>query len=243
MATLLPTTAMVLAAGLGLRMRPLTLSMPKPLIEVAGRALIDRVLDTLAEAGIERAVVNVHHLADQLIAHLERRSRPTVIVSDERDGLLDSGGGVVKALPQLGDTFLVLNADSFWLDRPGLNLKALAANFDPEAMDARLLLADRAAAIGFDGAGDFFLEPDGRLKRRGAAPTAPLVYAGGAVMTATLFEGAPAGPFKLTRMFDRAQAAGRLHGQRLDGLWLHVGTPPAIALAEAAIAAQPHAAS
>jgi MurNAc alpha-1-phosphate uridylyltransferase len=232
----MPTTAMVLAAGLGLRMRPLTLTTPKPLIEVGGRTLIDRVLDTLAEAGIERAAVNVHHLGDRLIAHLSGRKTPEVIVSDEREALLDSGGGVVKALPHLGDPFFVLNADSVWLDRPGVNLRALAANFDPAAMDVRLLLVPREAAVGFEGAGDFFLEPDGRLRRRGTAPAAPLVYSGCGLIKAELFDGAPAGAFSLNRIFDRALAAGRLHGELLDGLWLHVGTPGGIAEAEAAMA-------
>ena len=236
MATLMPTTAMVLAAGLGLRMRPLTLSTPKPLIKVGGRALIDRSLDTLAEAGIERAVVNVHHLGEQLIAHVAGRKAPEVIISDERAALLDSGGGVVKALAYLGDAFFLLNADSVWLDRPGVNLRALAANFDADAMDARLLLVPREDAVGFDGAGDFFVEPDGRLKRRGNTATAPLVYSGCGLIKAELFAGAPAGAFSLNRVFDRALAAGRLHGEVLDGLWLHVGTPDGIALAEAAIA-------
>jgi MurNAc alpha-1-phosphate uridylyltransferase len=236
MAEAMPTTAMVLAAGLGLRMRPLTLTTPKPLIEVGGRTLIDRVLDTLAEGGIERAVVNVHHLGEQLIAHLARRKQPEVIVSDERAALLDSGGGVAKALPQLGDRFVIVNADSFWLDRPGANLNALAATFDPAAMDARLLLVPREAAVGFDGAGDFRLEADGRLARRGTAPAAPFVYSGCCLIKAGLFEDAPGGPFSLNRVFDRALAAGRLHGEVLDGLWLHVGTPAGITEAEAAMA-------
>ena len=239
----LPTSAMVLAAGLGLRMRPLTLTTPKPLIEVAGRTLIDHVLDRLAEGAVARAVVNVHHLADHMEAHLTGRRRPRIIVSDERAELLESGGGVAKALPHLGERFFVTNADSFWIDEAGINLRALADAFDPSTTDILMLVVPREAAVGFDGAGDFFLRPDGRLARRGAAPTAPFVYAGCCLMEARLFAEAPGGPFSLNRIFDAALARGRLHGRVLDGLWLHVGTPPAIALAEAAIASRRRAAS
>jgi MurNAc alpha-1-phosphate uridylyltransferase len=227
---------MVLAAGLGTRMRPLTLTTPKPLVAVAGRTLIDHVLDPLAEAGVELAVVNVHHLADQVEKHLAGRSRPRIVISDERESLLDSGGGVKKALPQLGrEPFFVLNADSFWIDGPRSNLRGMAEAFDPARMDILLLVAATATATGFDGPGDFLMDAEGRLERRHERLVAPFVYAGVAIMKPELFEGAPEGPFSLNRLFDKAIAAGRLFGVRLDGLWLHVGTPDSIAAAEARI--------
>ncbi len=228
---------MVLAAGRGERMRPLTERTPKPLIEVAGRALIDHVLDRLAAAGVERAVVNVHHLADQIERHVTFRTRPKIVISDERNELLDTGGGVVKALATLGAApFFHMNSDTIWLDGTKPNLDRLAEAFDPVAMDALLLLAPVASSIGYAGRGDFTLGPGCRLSRRREGEIAPFVYAGAAILAPALFEGAPAGAFSLTRLFDRAAAAGRLHGLKLEGLWMHVGTPEAIAEAEAAIA-------
>ena len=232
-----PRRAMVLAAGLGTRMRPLTDTMPKPLVKVAGRALIDHVLDRLADAHVARAVVNVHYLADMLVQHLASRTRPQVVISDERGLLLGTGGGVARALPQLGHApFLLINSDTIWIDGPQPNLARLAEAFEPAAMDALLLLAPTTGSIGYDGRGDFTMTPDGRLHRRGEREVAPYVYAGAAILSHALFTNAPQGEFALTTLFERAAAQGRLHGLRLEGLWMHVGTPEAIAAAEAAIA-------
>ena len=234
-----PRTAMVLAAGLGERMRPLTDRMPKPLVAVGGKALIDHVLDRLADAGVERAVVNVHYLADQIERHLAGRKQPQIVISDEREKLLDTGGGVVKALGKLGtEPFFHVNSDTIWIDGVKPNLERLAERFDPASMDALLLLAPAATSIGYSGRGDFVMLPDGRLERRGEREVVPFVYAGAAILTPTLFAGAPEGAFSLTRLFDRAPEAGRLHGLRLEGVWMHVGTPEAIAEAEDAITAK-----
>jgi MurNAc alpha-1-phosphate uridylyltransferase len=229
---------MVLAAGLGERMRPITNTMPKPLVKVAGQAMLDFVLDRLADAGVERAVVNVHYLADQIERHLASRRKPQIVISDERAKLLDTGGGVVKALAELGrEPFFHVNSDTLWIDSAAPNLTRLAAAFDAKAMDALLLLAPIATSIGYAGRGDFSRGPDGRLQRRAEHETAPYVYAGAAILTPAMFQGAPQGPFSLTRLFDQAREAGRLHGLPLDGVWMHVGTPDAIALAENAIRA------
>jgi N-acetyl-alpha-D-muramate 1-phosphate uridylyltransferase len=228
--------AMVLAAGLGKRMRPLTDTLPKPLVPVAGKALIDHVLDRLADAGVTKAVVNVHHMADAIEAHLKGRTRPRIVISDERGELLDTGGGVVKALPLLGEKpFFHVNSDTIWIEGVTPNLVRLAAMFDPAQMDAVVLLAATAASIGYEGRGDFTMAPDGRLKRRLEREVVPFVYAGAAVLSPSLFAGAPAGAFSLNRMFDRAIETGRLFGLRLEGTWMHVGTPAAIQAAEAAI--------
>jgi MurNAc alpha-1-phosphate uridylyltransferase len=232
-----PTTAMVLAAGLGKRMRPITDRIPKPLVEIAGRSLLDRGLDRLQEAGVETAVVNVHHLGDQIVAHATTRATPRMIISDERDGLLDSAGGVVKALPLLGGgPFFVLNADTFWVDREGRDLDRLKGAWDPVRMDILLMLADPADATGHSGGTDFLLAPDGRLVRsKGAAEG--LVYAGAFIVRPEIFAGAKAEPHSLNLYFDRAIAAGRLFGQRMRGAWITVGTPNAIAAAEARLVA------
>ena len=233
-----PTDAMVLAAGLGTRMRPITDTKPKPLVEVGGRALIDHVLDKLAEGGIAKAVVNVHHHADQMEAHLAGRKSPAIEISDERERLLDSGGGVVNALPRLaGDAIFILNADTFWLDGASRNIARMQEVWDPERMDALLLVAALTASVGFDGAGDFFLSPEGRLRRRPEREVTPFAYAGVAIMSRASFDDAPEGPFSLNRLWNKAIEADRLFGLRLDGLWLHVGTPQAILEAEEAIAA------
>ena len=229
------SNAMVLAAGLGTRMRPLTDTLPKPLVKIAGKALIDHVLDRLADANVATAVVNVHHMADQIEAHLAGRTRPRIRISDERDLLLDTGGGVTKALPLLGtEPFLHMNSDTLWIEGVTPNLPRLAARFDA-GMDILLLLASTATSIGYEGRGDFIMAPDGRLTRRPEREVAPFVYAGAAVMRPSLFADAPQGKFSLNRMFDRAMAAGRLYGLRLEGTWMHVGTPEAIRAAEAAI--------
>ena len=228
--------AMVLAAGLGTRMRPLTDTVPKPLISVVGKALIDHVLDKLGDAGVTQAVINVHHKSDQVEAHVKSRTRPRIIISDERGELLDTGGGVVKALPHLGAApFFHMNSDTLWLDGVTPNLSRLAAQFDNARMDILLLLASTATSIGYEGRGDFNMAPDGRLSRRAERQVAPFVYAGAAVLSPAIFADAPKGAFSLNRLFDRAAEAGRLYGLRLDGTWMHVGTPASIQAAEAAI--------
>ena len=232
------TTGMVLAAGLGTRMRPITDSLPKPLVRVDGRAMLDHALDRLAQAGITRAVVNMHHLADQIAAHLSARNGPPAItLSDERDALLETGGGIRRALPLLGEApFLAMNADTLWIEGARSNLGRLIGAHDPTRMDILLLLAPVDGAVGYDGRGDFLMDETGRLTRRGAEPQAPFVYAGAGIFHAGLFADTPDGAFSLNLLFDRAIANGRLHGLCLDGTWLHVGTPDAIAEAEAQIA-------
>jgi MurNAc alpha-1-phosphate uridylyltransferase len=229
---------MVLAAGLGLRMRPITNTMPKPLVKVAGSALLDHVLDKLAIAGVTQAVVNVHYLPDQIIDHVAGRTHPAVTISDERDVVLGTGGAVVKALPLLGDApFFHLNADTMWVDGVRPNLMRLAETFDPARMDILLLMAPTASSIGYSGNGDYAMTADGTLKRRKENQVVPFVYAGVAIMTPALFADAPAGEFSLTRIFDRANEQERLFGLRMDGLWMHVGTPEAIVAAEDALLA------
>ena len=229
---------MVLAAGLGTRMRPLTDRLPKPLVPVAGKPLIDHVLDRLADAGVARAVVNVHYMAEQIEQHLAYRTRPQIVISDERGLLLGTGGGVVRALPQLGQApFFHINSDTIWIDSVQPNLARLAEAFDPDTMDALLLLAPTAGSIGYTGRGDFAMAADGRLQKRPEQEVSPFVYAGAAILSPALFAGAPSGEFSLTTLFDRAAGAGRLHGLRLEGLWMHVGTPEAVAAAEKAIRA------
>jgi MurNAc alpha-1-phosphate uridylyltransferase len=233
-----PKSAMVLSAGMGTRMRPLTNKIPKPLVEVGGKALLDHVLDRLSDAGVQRAVVNVHHFAEQIERHLASRTKPKITISDERGLLLGTGGAVVKALPQLGDApFFHINSDSIWIDGVQPNLARLAETFDPASMDALLLLAPTTGSIGYAGRGDFAFGPDGRLRRRAEREVAPFVFAGAAILSPALFAGAPKGEFSLTDLFDCAALAGRLHGLRLEGLWMHVGTPDAIVLAERAIRA------
>jgi MurNAc alpha-1-phosphate uridylyltransferase len=233
--SVIPTKAMVLAAGLGLRMRPLTDNMPKPLVRVAGQPLLDHVLDKLAAAGVSEAVVNVHYLPDQIIAHTAARSRPRVIISDERDEVLGTGGAVVKALPLLGSApFFHLNADTMWIDGVRPNLARLAETFDPDRMDILLLMAPTTTSIGYAGRGDYGMLPDGALRKRKEHQVVPFVYAGAAIMAPSLFDGAPAGEFSLTKMFDRANEQERLFGLRLDGVWMHVGTPDAVQDAEEA---------
>ncbi|GLR91190.1 nucleotidyltransferase family protein [Bradyrhizobium iriomotense] len=230
-----PTKAMVLAAGLGLRMRPLTEKMPKPLVSVAGQPLLDHVLDKLGQAGVTEAVVNVHYLPDQIIDHVAGRKQPRAIISDERDQVLGTGGGVVKALPLLGDApFFHVNSDTLWIDGVRSNLERLAENFDPARMDILLLMAPTASSIGYSGRGDYSMQPDGTLRARREHQVVPFVYAGAAIITPTIFAGAPKGEFSLTKMFDRAGEQERLFGLRLDGLWMHVGTPDAVHAAEEA---------
>ena len=228
---------MVLAAGLGKRMRPITTTTPKPLVEVGGRSLIDFCLDRLEEAGIERVVVNVHYLADLVEVHLGKRSSPNILISDERERLLETGGGLKKALPLLGDEpFLTLNSDSLWIEGPQPNLRRFAEAWDPGRMDILMLLAATATSVGYEGAGDFAMEPDGRLRRRREREVTPFVYAGVSILKPELLADTPDGPFSANLLYDRAIAAGRLYGLRLDGQWLHVGDPQSLVAAEECLA-------
>ncbi|MET0605082.1 MAG: nucleotidyltransferase family protein [Beijerinckiaceae bacterium] len=223
-----PQRAIVLAAGLGQRMRPITDRLPKPLVVVGGKTMLDHALDRLSEAGAANVVVNVHHLAHQVERHVAQRAHPRIAISDERALLLETGGGVKKALPLLGaGPFFVMNSDSLWIEGAEAALAEMAQGWDASRMDILLLVADRETAFGYDGKGDFRMDGDGRLARRAGA-TAPLIFAGASIMTSALFDDAPDGPFSLNLLFDRAIACGRLYGKRLDGRWLHVGTPEAI---------------
>lgn len=228
-----PKTALVLAAGLGTRMRPLTDDRPKALVELGGRALIDHLLDRLAEAGVARAVVNVHWFADRLEGHLADRQRPAITISDERAELLETGGGLRKAAPLLGtEPVFVANIDSVWIDR-GDALGDLARLWDPERMDAALLLARREGSIGFEGNGDFFLGDDHRLTFRGTAASAPFAYMGVHITRPDYADQGPEGPFSLSPLWRASAAAGRLYGCVMDGDWMHVGDPMARDQAEA----------
>ncbi len=236
-----PTTAMVLAAGLGTRMRPLTDDRPKALVEVAGQALIDHVLRRLGESGVDRAVVNVHWFAERLESHLAARAEgPEILISDERAELLETGGGLKKAAPLLGtDPVFVANIDSVWTDNsaPGETaLNQLARMWNPSIMDAVLLLARREGSIGFEGGGDFFLAGDGRLTFRGEAAEAPFAYMGVHICRPDYVADGPDGPFSLSGFWRRSAAAGRLYGCVLDGDWMHVGDPQARDAAEAKLA-------
>lgn len=224
------TTAMLLAAGLGTRMKPLTDTLPKPLIEVAGRTLLDRVLDKLVAQGVTRAVVNVHYLADKIETHLKARARTDkaleIIISDERAELLDTGGGVVKALPLLGDDpFFVINTDVTWATEGDDTFARMADAYDPDGMDALLLLAEMGATMGFRGPGDFFLGPDGQLIRRGDKPSAPYVFAGTHITHGDLLRSYAARPFSANVYWNAFGRAGRLYGTVMKPFWLHVGDP------------------
>jgi N-acetyl-alpha-D-muramate 1-phosphate uridylyltransferase len=232
-------SAMVLAAGLGRRMLPITEKLPKPLVRVAGKTLIDHALDALAKAGVGRAVVNVHHLAGQIVEHLATRTSPQIVISDETAALLDSGGGVVNALPRLGARpFLILNADTFWLeaaDAGPTTLSRMIAAYDEGSHDILMLVVDPRDATGHEGRGDFTMDEDGRLKRYDGMAGEAVIYAGALIVHPRIFADAPDGPFSLNRCFDAALAADRMRGIRLQGHWLTVGTPAAIGEAEAVI--------
>jgi MurNAc alpha-1-phosphate uridylyltransferase len=231
-----PDTVMVFAAGLGTRMRPITNTIPKSLVKIGGRTMIDHMLDRFAEIGVKRAIVNVHYLADQLERHLAGRTSPEIIISDEREKLLDQGGGIKKVLHLIGDApFFICNTDAIWLEGAHSNLARLREQWHPETMDALLLVAAGATSIGIDWAGDFFMDAAGRLTRRREGEVAPFVYAGVGIIKPQLFADVKEDVFRLAPFFFSAAARGRLFGQRLDGQWLHVGTPAAIEEAERAI--------
>jgi MurNAc alpha-1-phosphate uridylyltransferase len=225
----------VLAAGLGKRMRPLTASQPKPLVRVAGKPLIDHALDRVAEAGIAKAVVNVHYLADALEAHVTARAAPMVAVSDEREQLLETGGGMVKALPLLPDPFFSINSDNIWLDGPNDVFHDLSAAWDGERMDALLALVPHRGAHNFRGMGDFNMDTTGRLSRRGSARVAPFIFTGIQLVSHRLLRDAPEGRFSTNVLWDRAIEEGRLYGIAFTGQWFEVGTPAAIPATEAAL--------
>ena len=233
-----PTTAMVLAAGLGKRMRPLTTTRPKPLIEVAGRTLLDRALDHLRVAGVSRAVVNAHYFADQIVSHLAGQPPGLDIqLSDERGLLLETGGGVTKALPLIdSDPFYVVNSDNLWIDGSVDTLRLLAQRWDAGAMDVLLLLVPLARATGYDGRGDFHMDPTGLVRTRGEHRIAPYVFSGVQLLAKHMFENEPVEPFTMWRVWDRALAAGRVYGIVHQGLWFHVGTPQAVTETEALLA-------
>jgi N-acetyl-alpha-D-muramate 1-phosphate uridylyltransferase len=235
-----PATAMVLAAGLGKRMRPLTATRPKPLVEVAGKPLLDHALDRVRAAGIKRVVVNAHYLADALEAHLKRRVQDLeVTVSNEREQLLETGGGLVKALPLIdADPFLVVNSDNLWVDGPADSIRALSARWDDAGMDALLLLVPLARANCHKGRGDFHMDGAGRLSRRKPGRIAPFVFTGVQILSKRLFEGAKPEPFSLNILWDRAIAVGRAFGLVHNGLWFDVGTPPAVKRTEMILASE-----
>jgi MurNAc alpha-1-phosphate uridylyltransferase len=229
-----PTGAMILAAGLGVRMRPVTVDKPKPLVEVAGRTLLDRALDRLADAGMEKVVVNVHYKGEMIREHLAKRKAPEIVYSDENDLLLETGGGIAKALPMLGGgPFVVVNSDVIWFDGWFNAINRMAELWDDAAMDVLLLLHPTVFAVGYSQRGDFNMLPDGRLVRRPEREVAPFVFAGVQLLHPRLFEGCPEGPFSMNVLFDKAIEEGRLFGTRHEGDWLHVGSKEELAEAEA----------
>ena len=231
-----PEMAMVMSAGLGKRMRPLTATRPKPLVEVAGQTLLDHSLEHLKAAGVKRAVVNVHYLADALEAHIKTNVQGIdIIISDEREQLLETGGGLVKALPMIdADPFLVVNSDNVWIDGPVDSLRLLASNWDDQRMDALLLLVPLARATGYGGQGDFHMGATGQLRRRKKGVVAPFVYTGIQMVSKRLFEGeVPQGPFSTNVLWDRALAGGRCFGAAHQGLWFDVGTAENVKKTEA----------
>jgi MurNAc alpha-1-phosphate uridylyltransferase len=232
-----PKTAMIMAAGLGKRMRPLTATRPKPLIEVGGKALLDHVLERLHAAGVRKIVVNVHYLADALEAHLMSRDHGLeVVISDERGLLMETGGGLVQAEPLIDtDPFLALNSDNLWVDGPADTLRLLASQWDGERMDALLLLVPQARARNHKGMGDFHMGSSGRLRRRERSHVAPFVFTGIQIASKRLLRDAPEGPFSTNILWDRAIEEGRCFGAVHQGLWFDVGTPQSIRLTETAI--------
>jgi N-acetyl-alpha-D-muramate 1-phosphate uridylyltransferase len=234
-AMIAPVTGMVLAAGLGTRLRPITDQLPKPLVTLGGRTLLDHAIDRLAASGVERIVVNLHYKPEMIAAHLAERRSPAITLVRESE-LLETGGGVFNALDALGDVFYVVNADVFWLDGKTPALLRLAGAFDAERLDALLLLQRTATALGYEGRGDFMLDPLGRVRRRHEREVAPHLFAGVQILHKRLFDGCAPGKFSLNRLYDRAIAAGRLAAIVHDGEWYHIGTPAGLALAEARLA-------
>lgn len=232
-----PRTAMIMAAGLGKRMRPLTATRPKPLIEVAGKALLDHVLDHLHAAGVKKVVVNVHYLADAVEAHLAARKHGLeVVISDERKLLMETGGGLIQAADLIdADPFLAVNSDNFWVDGPADALKLLASHWDDSRMDALLLLVPLARARNHRGMGDFHMDRQGRLRRRDKSRVAPFVFTGIQILSKRLLRDAPEGPFSTNILWNRAIEEGRCFGAVHQGLWFDVGTPRSIKLTEAAL--------
>ena len=231
-------TAMVLSAGLGTRLRPLTDHMPKPLLKFGAKPMLDHVLDQLADAGVTRAVVNVHYLAEQVIAHVQKRSTPQITISDERKKLLESGGGIRHALPALNaEVFFTVNADALWHDQPGYipALQRMMAFWNPEIMDTLMLLSEKSQAVGFDGPGDYFIAPDGKLSWRGDHAAAPYVYASVTIAKAPPFRAATDAVFSQKRIWDTQEKSGRLYGIVHDGPWYHCSTPADFAAVNAAI--------
>lgn len=228
---------MVLAAGLGTRMAPVSKDRPKPLVELDGKTLLDRVLDRLSAAGIRKAVVNVHHMADLIEAHLRPRTAPRIEISDERSALLDTGGGVKKALPLLGsEPFLVHNSDSVWIEGIGANLSRLLDAWDSGRMDCLMLLALASSSYGYQGRGDFSFGSDGRIRRRKSEQEiVPFAFTGVSIAHPRLFEASPDGRFSMNLVWDQAIEKGRAYGLRMEGIWMHVGTPEALAQAEQAL--------
>ena len=229
-------TAMVLAAGLGTRMRPLTNDRPKPLVEVAGKPLLDHALDRLAEAGVARAVVNVHHFGDAVETHLQGRTVPAITISDERDQLLETGGGLIRAQALLPDPFFCVNSDNVWLDGPSDAFHQLSAAWDPGRMDALLLLVSHSRASNFRGKGDFHMDGRGHLTRRKPERIAPFIFTGIQLVAKRLLRDAPEGPFSTNLLWSRAIDEGRLYGTAFTGEWFEVGDPQAIPPTEAALA-------
>jgi MurNAc alpha-1-phosphate uridylyltransferase len=228
---------MIMAAGLGTRMRPLTNDRPKPLVEVAGKPLIDHAIDRLVAAGVTMVVVNLHYKSDMLKAHLAKRKDVEIILSEETDGLLGTGGGIVKALPHFaGEPFFVHNSDTIWVEGMGHALDRMTARWNPDAMDALLLMASMVTAMGYEGRGDFNMGSDGRLTRVAEHRVSPFAYPGVQIVHPRIFEGIAGGAFSMNRRWDEAIERGRLYGIRLDGVWIHVGTPEAVAEADAFLA-------
>jgi N-acetyl-alpha-D-muramate 1-phosphate uridylyltransferase len=228
-----PEKAFVFAAGLGARMRPITLSVPKPLVRIGGKAMLDHVLDRLEEAGVGQAIVNVHWLADRIEDHLRDRTAPRIKISDERDLLLDQGGGIVKVLGEFGQKpFFICNTDALWIDEPEPQVARLARAWDGDRMDVLLLLADMKTSLGVEGRGDFFRDTQGRLSRPAPGEAAPYVYSGVGIIKSSLFEGHALEPLRLAPFFFAAAEQGRLYGLPLEGRWLHIGAPETIEKAE-----------
>jgi len=237
-----PTRAMIMAAGLGTRMRPLTDDRPKPLVMVAGKTLIDHALDRLVAAGVTLAVINVHYKAEMVMAHLAKRKDVEIRYSEETDALLGTGGGVVKAMPHFdGHPFFIMNADTIWIEGFGRALDRMKERWNPDTMDGLLLMAAMVTAVGYEGAGDLNMDSEGHLTRVAEQRLSPFAYPGIQIVHPRLFDKAPAGPFSTNRVWDIAIAAGRLFGIRLDGVWIHVGTPEVVQEAEAILTDLPSA--